>query len=47
MLRRIAAARRLQPGADRDLIELCYTSEDFREGVAAFTAKRRPQWKGR
>jgi len=32
---------------DRDLIELCYMSEDFKEGMEAFLAKRKPQWKGR
>jgi enoyl-CoA hydratase/carnithine racemase len=32
---------------DRDLITLCYTSEDFREGQAAFLEKRPPVWKGR
>jgi enoyl-CoA hydratase/carnithine racemase len=47
MLRRIAAERRLHAGADRDLVELCYTSNDFREGVSSFLAKRRPQWTGR
>jgi enoyl-CoA hydratase/carnithine racemase len=47
MLRRIAAQRRLAAGADRDLIELCYTSEDFKEGVRAFLEKRRPVWNGR
>jgi enoyl-CoA hydratase/carnithine racemase len=30
-----------------DLIALCYTSEDFREGLEAFLAKRPPVWKGR
>lgn len=30
-----------------DLIVQCYTSEDFREGMEAFLAKRKPQWKGR
>jgi enoyl-CoA hydratase/carnithine racemase len=47
MLRRLAEARRLPPGADRDLIELCYTSDDFREGVASFLAKRKPVWTGK
>lgn len=32
---------------DRDLIEMCYMSEDFKEGMEAFLAKRKPQWKGR
>lgn len=32
---------------DRDLIELTYMSEDFREGMEAFLAKRTPRWKGR
>ncbi len=33
-------------GADRDLIEAAYGSRDFREGVAAFVAKRPPSWEG-
>jgi enoyl-CoA hydratase len=32
---------------DHDLITLCYMSEDFREGQAAFLDKRPPRWKGR
>jgi enoyl-CoA hydratase/carnithine racemase len=47
MIRRILAGRRLQPGEDRDVVTMCYTSDDFREGVAAFVAKRAPKWTGR
>lgn len=45
------ALRRLrvegEEAEDRDLIELTYMSEDFREGMEAFLAKRTPRWKGR
>ncbi len=34
-------------GQDEDLIAMCYTSQDFREGMEAFLAKRKPDWKGR
>jgi enoyl-CoA hydratase/carnithine racemase len=33
-------------GADSDLIVACYTSRDFKEGVEAFLAKRKPVWTG-
>jgi enoyl-CoA hydratase/carnithine racemase len=47
MIRRVLARRRLPQGEDADLVELCYMSQDFREGVTAFLAKRKPQWWGR
>jgi enoyl-CoA hydratase/carnithine racemase len=47
MVRRVLAHRRLPVGADADLVELCYTSADFREGVTAFVSKRKPVWSGR
>jgi enoyl-CoA hydratase len=47
MVRRVLAHRRLPSGADTDMVELCYTSSDFREGVTAFVARRKPVWSGR
>jgi enoyl-CoA hydratase len=44
-LRRIRD-RSFPEGADKDLIVACYMSQDFKEGVDAFLAKRPPQWKG-
>ncbi|GGK48051.1 enoyl-CoA hydratase [Salinarimonas ramus] len=34
-------------GAGDDLVVGCYTSGDFREGMEAFLAKRKPVWQGR
>lgn len=46
-VRRIQAGRRPGEGTIDDLIVACYTSEDFRNAVAAFLAKRRPTFTGR
>jgi enoyl-CoA hydratase/carnithine racemase len=46
VIRRILAKRRLAPRDDHDQIAMCYSSADFREGVAAFLAKRPPRWTG-
>ena len=46
MIRRVLAKRRLAVGDDADMVEMCYTSADFREGVTAFLAKRKPSWSG-
>ena len=37
---------RMDKGGGGDLVRLCYTSNDFREGMEAFLAKRPPQWTG-
>jgi len=43
-LRRLRNARKID---DSDLIELCYMSADFKEGMEAFLGKRKPEWSGR
>jgi enoyl-CoA hydratase/carnithine racemase len=45
MTRRLMDARHAQH-EDADLIEMCYMSADFKEGVDAFLSKRKPQWTG-
>lgn len=43
------ALRRLRQGRSDgdDLVAMCFTSDDFREGIEAFLAKRPPLWRGR
>ena len=43
-LRRNRAALQVN---DADLITSCYMSEDFRTGMEAFLAKKKPEWKGK
>lgn len=50
MLATRTALRRLREHGlppDEDLVAMCYGSEDFAEGVAAFLDRRPPRWRGR
>lgn len=46
MVRRVQEARRAAMVASDDLVTACYTSQDFRNAVAAFLAKRPPHFSG-
>ena len=46
----LEARSELDPELQAELVELresCFRSEDFREGIASFAEKRKPDWKGR
>jgi enoyl-CoA hydratase len=45
-LRRLTQAASADVDGD-DLVTLCYTSADFREGMEAFLGKRTPNWQGK
>ena len=37
---------RMLPEEGRDLVLMCYMSQDFREGLEAFLGKRKANWTG-
>lgn len=45
-LRRLTEAASADVDGD-DLVTMCYTSADFREGMEAFLGKRAPNWQGK
>jgi enoyl-CoA hydratase/carnithine racemase len=47
MLRRNPVLTEEQEATLIALRESCFSSEDLREGIEAFAAKRKPRWRGR
>jgi enoyl-CoA hydratase len=45
-VRRLLGGQASKGSDDQDLILMCYLSQDFREGMEAFLAKRPPVWRG-
>ena len=46
-LRRLGNGAASAAGDGDDLVVMCYSSADFREGMEAFLGKRPPQWQGK
>ena len=46
MLHRIQTQTHSDTDDGRDLIAMCYSSADFKEGVESFLSKRKPHWTG-